>query len=70
MNEPPRDTTASRDPAFWKRPVEQWMWDASYQIDYEVGLPRFDLAISVTAHLIAKYYWEAKERTDGSRPEP
>ena len=54
-------TLSEIDPRFWQYPVPQWIWDAAYMIDSEVGLPRFDLAISVTAHIIARSYTLAQE---------
>ena len=54
-----RQLPSEADPEFWSRSVEQWMWDASHCIDNEVGLPRFDLAVAVTARIIAKYHGES-----------
>ncbi len=59
MPEESRRLASEKNSVFWVRPVEQWMWDAAHHIDNEVGLARFDLAIAVTARIIAKYHSES-----------
>jgi hypothetical protein len=73
MPDESRQLASEKDPKFWTRPVERWMLDASHHIDNEVGLARFDLAVAVTARIIAKYHDEsaaATQKTAGDRSAP
>jgi len=45
----------NRDPKDTAR-VEPWMIAAANEIDAKLGLPRFDLAVSLAAEIIAAHY--------------
>lgn len=62
MNTPrPREPTEP-SPLVVRDDVEPWMWEAANEIDRRLGLPRFDLAITWAASIIAECYAEVRKQ--------